>query len=243
MRFISANGLLSALPPIIYERLGPHLQRVRLEAGSVLFEAGVPVDYAWFITRGIVSLLGATESGNSVEVAMAGPDSVIGFPGLVRKNEAAFCAQVQIAGEALRISARVLQAAIKRESHIYLPLLDLTHILNEQIAQAVVCHRFHNIDQRLTRWLLLAHNSTRNGAFNITHEMMAQILGVSRSSVSSAAGQLQTKGLIHYARGRITLLSPEGLEDLSCECYGILSRAMNSSLPPDYRSAADRVTP
>jgi CRP-like cAMP-binding protein len=137
MQFISPNELLTALPPVIYERLAPHLQRVRLETGSVLFDVGAPIDYTWFITSGIVSLLRITEDGDSVEVAMAGHDSVIGFPGIVRKNEAAFRAQVQVAGEALRLSARVLQAAIKRESQIYLPLLDHTHILSEQIAQAV----------------------------------------------------------------------------------------------------------
>jgi CRP-like cAMP-binding protein len=231
MQFMSPNELLTALPPVICERLAPHLQRVRLEAGSVLFDVGFPIDYTWFITSGIVSLLRVTEDGDSVEVAMAGHDSVIGFPGIVRKNEAAFRAQVQIAGEALRISARVLQAAIKRESQIYLPLLDLTHILSEQIAQAAVCHHFHNIDQRLARWLLLARDRTHNGAFKITHEAMAQILGVSRSGVSSAAGQLQTQGLIRYARGRITLLNPKGLEVFSCECYRILSRTINSLLP------------
>ena len=120
------------------------------------------------------------------------------------KNEALFRAQVQIAGEALRISARVLQAAIKRESQIYLPLFDHTHILSEQIAQAAVCNHFHTTDQRLACWLLLARDRIRNGAFNLTYEAMAQILGVSRSGVSLAAGALQMKGLIRYARGRIT---------------------------------------
>jgi CRP-like cAMP-binding protein len=175
--------------------LAPNLQRVRLEEGTVLFDVGAPIDYTWFITSGIVSLLCVTEDGDSVEVAMVGHDSVIGFPGIVIKNEAAFRAQVQIAGEALRVSARVLQAAIIRESQIYLPLLDHTHILSEQIAQAAVCNHFHTIDQRLARWLLLARDRTRNGAFNITHEAMAQILGVSRSGVSSAAGSLQTEGI------------------------------------------------
>jgi CRP-like cAMP-binding protein len=130
MQFISSNKLLTALPPVIYEQLAPHLQRFRLEAGNVLFDVGAPIDYTWFITSGIVSLLCVTEDGDSVEVAMVGHDSVIGFPGIVIKNEAAFRAQVQIAGEALRVSARVLQAAIIRESQIYLPLLDHTHILH-----------------------------------------------------------------------------------------------------------------
>ena len=233
MQFINPNELLTALPPVIYERLGPHLQRVRLEAGRILFDVGATIDYAYFIRGGIVSLLLDTENGDSVEVAMAGYDSVIGFLEIVTKNEALFRAQVQIAGEALRISARDLQAGIKRESQIYLPLFGHSHILNKQITQAAVCHLFHTIDQRLARWLLLARDRTRDGAFNITHEAIAHILGVSRSGVSSAAGQLQTKGLIHYARGRITLLDPRGLEALSCECYRILSRTMMPLLPSD----------
>src|SRR5262245_41983826 len=114
---------------------------------------------------------------------------------------------------------------------MYLPLFVHSHILNKQLVQAVACHHFHNIDQRLARWLLLVRDRTSDGAFNITHEAIAQILGVSRSGVSSAAGQLQTKRLIHYARGRITLLDPKGLESLSCECYRILSRTM-IPLPP-----------
>src|SRR6266498_1603561 len=242
MQFISPNELLTALPPVIYERLAPHLQRVRLEAGSVLFDVGATIDYTWrFITSGIVSLLGVTEDGASVEVAMAGRDSVSGFPGIVRKNETAFRAQVQVAGEAFRVGARVLQVALKQESEIYIPLLDHTHTLSEQIAQAAVCNQFHTSDQRLARWLLLARDSTRYGAFDLTHEAIAYILGVSRSGVSSAAGLLQMKGLIRYARGRITLLNPEGLEVFSCECYRILSRTIESMLQPDNRSPTDRV--
>jgi len=193
--------------------LAPHFQRVRLEAGSVLFGVGATIDHTWFITSGIVSLLCVTGDGDSV------------------------------AGSALRVSARVLQSAIKRESQIYLPLFDLTRILSEQIAQAAVCNHFHTTDQRLARWLRLARDMTRNGAFNLTREAMAQILGVSRSAVSSAAGLLQMKGLIRYARGRITLLNSEELEIFSCECYRILSRTIKSLLLLDNRSATNRVTP
>src|SRR5262249_584551 len=239
MQFMSPNELLTALPPVIYERLALRLQRVRLEAGRILFDVGATIDHTWFITGGIVSLLGVTKDGDSVELAMAGRDSVIGFPGIVRKNRTAFRAQAPIAGAALRVSASALQVAIKQESEIYFPLLDHTHTLSEQIAQAPVCSQFHTTDQRLARWLLLARDRTRYGAFDLTHEAMAQILGVSRRCVSVAAGALQMKGLIRHARSRITLLNPAGLEVSSCERYRILSRMIHPSLSPEERLAPD----
>ena len=239
MQFVSPNELLTALPPVIYERLALRLQRVRLEAGRILFDVGATIDHTWFITGGIVSLLGVTKDGGSVELAMAGRASVIGFTEIVRKNRAVFRAQVQVAGEAFRVGARVLQVALKQESEIYIPLLDHTHTLSEQIAQAAVCNQFHTADQRLARWLLLARDRTRYGAFDLTHEAMAQILGVSRSGVSLAAGALQMKGLIRYARGRIILLNPEGLEVSSCECYRNLSRTIGPLLSPEERLAPD----
>jgi CRP-like cAMP-binding protein len=239
MQFISPNELLTALPPVIYERLAPRLQRVRLKVGSILFDVGATINYTWFITSGIVSLSGATEDGASVKVAMVGRDSAIGVPGILRKSGTAFRAQAPIAGATRRVGASALQATIKQESEIYVPLLDHTHTLSEQIAQAIVCSKFHTTDQRLTRWLLLACERTRNGAFNITHEAMAQILGVSRRGVSLAAGALRIDGLIRYSRGRIILLNPVGLEASSIECYRILSRTINPLLLPEERLAPD----
>ena len=182
MQFISPYELLTALPPVIYERLAPRLQRVRLKLGSILFDVGATIDYTWFIKSGIASLTGVTEDGASVEVATAGRDSAIGFHGIPRKNGTAFRAQEPIAGAPRRVSASALQAAIKQDSEIYVPLLDHTHTLSKQIAQAIVCSQFHITDQRLARWLLLARDRTRYGAFNITREAMAQILGVSRNN-------------------------------------------------------------
>jgi CRP-like cAMP-binding protein len=239
MQFISPNELLTALPPVIYERLAPRLQRVRLKVGSILFDVGATIDYTWFIASGIVSLPGPTEDGASVEVAMAGRESSIGFPGILRKSGTAFRAQAPITGATRRVGASASQATIKQESEIYVPLLDHIHTLSEQIAQAIDCSKFHTTDQRPARWLLLARDRTRNGAFNNTHEAMAQILGVSRSGVSLAAGELRIEGLIRYARGRIALLNPEGLEISACECYRILSRTINPLLWPEERLAPD----
>jgi CRP-like cAMP-binding protein len=209
--------------------------------GSILFDVGATIDYTWFITSGIVSLPGATEDGASFEVAMAGRDGAIGFPGILSKSGMAFRAQAPIAGATRRVGASASQATIKQESEIYVPLLDHTHTLSEQIAQAIVCSQFHTTDQRFARWLLLVRDRTRNGAFNIMimREAMAQLLGVSRSIVSLAAGELRIEGLIRYARDRITLLDTEGLEISSCECHRILSRTINPLLSPKERLAPD----
>jgi CRP-like cAMP-binding protein len=221
--------------------LAPSLKRVRLEAGSILYDVGASVDRAWFPTGGIVSLLSVTENGDTVEAAMIGHDGLIGFPGIVRRNGAAFRACVQVAGEALLCDAKALRAAIKQGNGLYDLLLDYAYCMSEQIAQCVVCTRFHPREQRLARWLLLAHDRTRSDAFTLTHDAFSQIFGLSRSGVSLAARALQKKGLIDYSRGHIAILNSEGLEDVCCECYRILSRAMNFSAFHTHRSKNDRV--
>jgi len=231
MQSVIANGLLAALPPAVYGRLSPHFDRVRLEAGSILYDAGDSTDYAWFITGGVVSLLSLSEDGGSVEAAMIGRDGLIGFSGASQRKGMAFRAQVQVAGAAQRISAKALRAVIKQEIGLYEPLLDQALTLGEQIAQVAFCNQFHSTDQRLARWLLLARDRTFYDAFTLTHVMISQILGISRSGVSSAAGLLQTKGLIRYARGRITILNHKELEASTCECYRIISRTINLYLP------------
>lgn len=235
------NGLLAVLPPAVYQRLAPGLKRVRLDAGDILYDAGDAVDHTWFVTSGIISLLSVTEDGDTIEAAMIGREGVIGFPGITRRNGTAFRAQVQVAGEALRIKAKSLQAIIKQGCEIYELLLDYTHTLSEQIAQAIVCNQFHTREQRLARWLLLANDRTLYDAFFLTHETVGQILGISRSGVSSAAGALQKKGLIRYARGRITILNREGLEASCCECYHIITQTENSHPHSKHLSEPDRV--
>jgi CRP-like cAMP-binding protein len=235
------NGLLAVLPPAVYQRLAPALKRVRLDAGDILYDAGDAVDHTWFVTSGIISLLSVTEDGDTIEATMVGREGVIGFPGITRRNGTAFRAQVQVAGEALRIKAKDLLAAINQESEFYELLLGYTHALNEQIARAIACNQFHTREQSLARWLLLVCDRTLCDSFTLTHETVAQILGVSRSGVSSAAGALQTKGLIRYARGRITILNREGLEASACECYHIVTQTISSYLPSGHPSETDRV--
>jgi len=227
MQSAITNGLLAALPPVIHDRLTPHLSRVRLDAGDILYDIGAATEHAWFVTDGIVSLLSVTEAGDTVEAAMIGRDGAIGYPGIPRKNGAAFQARVQVAGEALRISAKALRTAVEQERGLSDLLLNYAHTLSEQIAQSLVCTRFHPREQRLARWLLLARDRMRSEAFTLTHDAFGQIFGLSRSGVSAAAGVLQKQKLIHYSRGHLMILDGEGLNAAACECYRTLRQALN----------------
>lgn len=188
------NGVLCALTPAVYARLSPSLKRVRLEAGSALYDVGGTSNYAWFITSGIVSLLTTTEAGEVIEAAAVGREGVVGLSGIMKRNEMAFWGQVQISGDALRIDTKTLQRIFERESTFYKLLFEYTHTLSEQIALTVACNWFHKPQQRLARWLLMAQDRVSSDTIVLTHDSMGQMLGVSRSRVSQAAGALQKKG-------------------------------------------------
>jgi CRP-like cAMP-binding protein len=233
------NGVLAALPPAVYERLMPSLKRVHLEAGSTLYDFGSTSDHAWFITSGIVSLFTTTEAGGIIEAAAVCREGIVGLSGIAKRNGMVFSAQVQISGEALQISTKALQNMLGQESAFYQLLFEYTHTLSEQIALTVACNWFHTTEQRLARWLLMAQDRVSSSTIVLTHDNMAQALGVSRSRVSLAAGVLQKKGLIHYLRGHISVLNRSGLEDASCECYQAISRTIGCFLPPEERSTSD----
>ncbi len=232
------NGVLSALPPSVYERLKPNLKRVRLQAGSTLYDLGSSSDHAWFITRGLVSLFTPFETGDIIEAAAVGREGIVGLSGITNRNRMAFWAQVQISGEAMQIGTKILQNILRQESAFYKPLFEYTHTLSEQIARTIACNQFHSKEQRLARWLLLAHDRVSSNKIVLTHDNMGQMLGVSRSHVSKAAGALQRKGLIYYLRGHINILNRRGLEDAACECYQAISRAIGYFLSPEGGSTS-----
>ncbi|MCI0387345.1 MAG: Crp/Fnr family transcriptional regulator [Acidobacteria bacterium] len=217
----------------------PSLKRVRLEAGKTLYYIDSTVDHAWFITSGIVSLRTTTEAGQIIEAAAIGREGIAGLSGITKRNGMAFWAQVQISGEALEISTKTLRKVLGQESVFYELLFEYTHVLSEQITQIVACNQFHKTEQRLARWLLLAQDRVSSDTMVLKHDDMAQMLGVSRSRVSLAAGALQKKGLIHYLRGHIEILNRRGLEDAACECYQAISRTIGCFLPPEERSTSD----
>jgi CRP-like cAMP-binding protein len=231
--------MLAALTPTVYARLTPNLKRVRLEAGSALFDIGSTSDHAWFITSGIVSLLTTTKDGDVIEAATIGREGVVGLSGIAKRNGMAFSAQVRISGDALQIGARALQSMLEQESAFYKLLFEYTYTLSKQIALTVTCDWFHTPEQRLARWLLMAQDRVSSNSMVLTHDIMGQMLGVSRSRVSLAAGALQRRGLIHYLRGHINIMNRRGLEDAACECYQAISRTVGCFLPPENRLAPD----
>jgi len=235
------NGVLSALSPSVYERLMPKMKRVRLEAGSTLYDLGSASEYTWFITKGLVSLFTNLDSGDVVEVAAVGREGIVGLSGITSKNGIPRWSQVQIFGEAFQISSKIMQDILKVEIAFYKPLFEYTHSLSGQIALTVACNQFHNTEQRLARWLLLAQDRISANSIILTHDSMGQILGISRGYVSLAAGALQKNGLILYSRGHINILNRKGLEDAACECYQMIRGVIGSFLTPEAESISDSI--
>ena len=225
------NRLLSALPREEYERLLPHLEPVRLHKGRIIYEAGDTAHSAFFVNGGMISLLSTTEQGEVIEVAMVGSEGVTGIPIVLRVNRMPYRAMVQLPVDALRIKAPVLRQEFDRGGRFQHLLLCYTHALFTQVAQSAVCNRFHSVGERLCRWLLVSRERVGSDSFDLTQEFIAHMLGMPRSGVSAAAGALQKAGLIGYSRGRITILDREGLEEASCECYGVVADAIKNCLP------------
>jgi CRP-like cAMP-binding protein len=224
--FFGANRLLAGLPSPDYTRLRAVLEPVRLAKGVVLYDVGESVRYAYFLTGGMVSLLGATESSALVQVAMVGDEGVVGIPAFLRVNVMPYRVTVQLPTTALRIRASVLSAEVNSCGSLTDALLRYLHMLVTQITQSAVCNRYHTIEERLCRWLLLSRDRARSDVLPLTQETLAHMLGVQRTGVTAAAGALQRKGLLSYRRGKIRLLDERGIKVTACECYRVVSEGI-----------------
>jgi CRP-like cAMP-binding protein len=217
-----ANRLLSALMPDEQARLCPHLQHVRLQLGEIIYSSHRFLDYVYFPTGCVISLLYTTEDGATAEMGLAGKDGVVSVASFLGGGMVPNRAVVQIAGGALRVKASVLEGEFARGGHCHRVLLLYTQALLTQISQTAVCNRLHAIEKRLCRWLLLSLDRIDGDELQMTQEFIAYNLGGRRESVTVAAGHLQDAGLIHYSRGHIRILDREGLENAACECYGVV---------------------
>jgi CRP-like cAMP-binding protein len=167
----------------------------------------------------MLSLLSITEEGRTIEVGMIGNEGMTGVPVILRSGKAPYEVMVQLAGNALRIRGDALREAFNRGGTLQDLLLRYTHSLLIQVAQSAACNRFHTVEERLCRWLLVSRDRVQTDTIQLTQEFISHMLGVPRTSVTMIAGALQKEGLIKYSRGKITLLDRRGLEAASCECY------------------------
>ena len=213
------NHLLAALPSHDSEQLLARCVETELVFADTLYCSGEPISHVYFPTTSIVSLVTPIDSNHNLEVGLVGYEGMFGLPLILSINVASYNAVVQGAGQALRLSAPLFlheletNAAFKQELKRYL------YVVMSQIAQTAGCNRFHVVEARLARWLLMTQDRAQSNQFHVTHVFLAYMLGVRRVGITKAANSLQNKALISYKRGNIKILDRAGLEAASCECY------------------------
>jgi CRP-like cAMP-binding protein len=216
------NHLIAALPEDEFIRLKPNLEPVSLALGEVIYESGEQLDYLYFPTTAIISLLYIMENGSTAEIGMAGNDGLVGIALYMGGSTTPSRAVVQSAGNAFRMPSKALKDEFSRGGVFQKILLRYTQSLMTQISQTAVCNRLHSVEQQLCRWLLINHDLLQTNKLIMTHDLIANMLGVRREGVSIAAGHLQKEGLIKYVRGTITMLDRDALERAACECYRVV---------------------
>lgn len=216
------NHLIAALPTDEFIRLKSNLEPVSLSLGDVIYESGEQLEYIYFPTTAIISLLYIMENGSTAEIGMAGNDGLVGIALYMGGSTTPSRAVVQSAGNAFRMPSRALNDEFSRGGVFQKILLRYTQSLMTQISQTAVCNRLHSVEQQLCRWLLINHDLLQSNKLIMTHDLIANMLGVRREGVSIAAGNLQKNGLIKYVRGTITMLDRQALEGAACECYRVV---------------------
>jgi CRP-like cAMP-binding protein len=226
----SVNRLLATLPKNEYKRLLPKLKTVSLVLGEVLYEPGATIKYVYFPNDSIISLISELSETSLLEVGMVGNEGMAGLAVFMGVNYSSTRALVQGAGTAMRMSSAAVRTEANRLGNLHHLLHRYSHSLLAQVSQSCACNRFHFVDARLARWLLMTKDRLGAEEFPLTQEFLASMLGVRREGVSKAAGALQAAKLIRYSRGIITVLNRRGLEAKSCACYAIIKAETDAYL-------------
>jgi CRP-like cAMP-binding protein len=219
------NRLLAARPPDVLAALWPRLEPVELAQRKILHEPGKPITTIYFPETGWVSMLAYLEDGDAAEVGLVGREGMVGLPVLLGADHDDIEAMVQAPGTALRMDAQAFREELERLPALHSLLLRYSLFQHGQVARTAACNGRHHIDQRLARWLLMAHDRAEGDEFPMTHEFLSMMLGVRRAGISTTASTLQKAGFIRYQRGRIEVTDRPGLESVACECYGVVRRA------------------
>ena len=228
------NCLLAALPDVQWKRWLPAFEPVDLPLGHVLYEAGGTMQYVYFPTTAIVSLLYVMENGASGEIAVVGSEGLVGVSLFMGGGSTPSRAVVQSAGQGFRLKAQLMKDEFDQGGPVLRLLLRYTQALITQMSQTAVCNRHHSLDQQLCCWLLISLDRLQGNELVMTQELIANMLGVRREGVTEGALKLQKAGLISYSRGRISVLDRQGLEKRTCECYEVVRKEYERLLPRQF---------
>jgi len=226
----SVNRLLATLSKNEYKRLLPKLKTVSLVLGEVLYEPGDVIKYVYFPNDSIISLISKLSETSLLEVGMVGNEGMAGLAVFMGVSSSSTRALVQGAGTAMRMSSAAVRTEANRLGELHHLLHRYSHSLLAQVSQSSACNRFHFVNARLARWLLMTNDRLGAEEFPLTQEFLSNMLGVRREGVSKAAGALQAAKLIRYSRGMITVLNRRGLEAKSCRCYAIIKQESDAYL-------------
>ena len=224
------NYLLASLSAAELKRLSPHLEPIEMPLGHVIYESGRVLDYVYFPTTCIISLLYVMEDGSSAEIAIVGHEGLVGISLFMGGETTPSSAVVQTAGRAYRLESRLLKEEFNRCGLMQQLLLRYTQALITQMFQTAACNRHHSVEQQLCRWLLLTLDRMPTSVLIMTQELVASMLGVRREGITEAAGKLRHAGFISYRRGQIAVLDRSGLETRACECYAVVKKELSRLL-------------
>jgi CRP-like cAMP-binding protein len=225
-----SNHLLDGLSRRESQQFFARCEQIELFFGDILCHADDPVQYAYFPLGSFISLVSAVDGHDGLALSLIGCEGMVGVPLVLGVGTSTFRATVQGRGSALRINAAAFRRELDSIPSLRRRLDRYIHVLLAQFAQMAACTRFHPLDARLARWLLTTQDRARSNEFHLTHELLAQMLGVRRVGVTNAAGIMQRQGLLSYTRGEITVLDRHGLENMSCGCYRIAQHTYDKEL-------------
>ncbi len=225
------NRMLASLPASEYERILTDLDLVEMPLGWTISESGDHVNYLHFPTSGIVSLIYSLEDGSSSETALVGNEGMVGISIFMGGESMPTSTEVQTAGQAYRLSRKIMKREFSLGGQLQHVALLFTQAMIAQTSQTAVCNQHHSLDQKICRWLLMTLDRTNSDQLKVTQEMIGNLLGVRRESVTQVLGQLEKDRLIDRGRGRITVLDRTKLEERVCECYAVVHDEYERLLP------------
>jgi CRP-like cAMP-binding protein len=217
------NLILAQLPDDEYGSLSKFLMPVDLPLGMQLSEPNQPIEYVYFLNSGLISTDALTEKGESVEVGVIGREGFAGLPALLDQPQMSHSVLIQGVGDGLRIRSSIVRDEFMKGGMFQQMVHTFIYLQMVQVTQSVLCNRMHEVDARLARWLLTSADRMESESLHLTQEFLAQMLGVQRSTVTVAAGELQRAGMIGYSRGKINIVDRAALTKVACECYDIVT--------------------